>query len=135
VSHRAEDSQESVDDPVLKNGITVSVRFVPHGLILLLSADLTYGQPLGVVGLGGGEEGVKRVEGRDDESSNIDEKLASDVEEDQGEVEDTKTKDDVDLGDAGLLLKLVELGVLGKLSGEVIVSTAISCSSTSAVST
>jgi hypothetical protein len=113
----------------------VSVRFVPHGLILLLSADLTYGQPLGVVGLGGGEEGVKRVEGRDDESSNIDEKLASDVEEDQGEVEDTKTKDDVDLGDAGLLLKLVELGVLGKLSGEVIVSTAISCSSTSAVST
>jgi len=70
---------------------------------------------LGVVGLGGGEEGVKRVEGRDDESSNIDEKLASDVEEDQGEVEDTKTKDDVDLGDAGLLLKLVELGVLGKL--------------------
>jgi hypothetical protein len=90
---------------------------------------------LGVVGLGGGEEGVKRVEGRDDESSNIDEKLASDVEEDQGEVEDTKTKDDVDLGDAGLLLKLVELGVLGKLSGEVIVSTAISCSSTSAIST
>ena len=100
-----------------------------------LYEEITYGQPLSVVSLGGGEEGIKRVEGRDDESSNVDKELASNVEEDQGEVEHTETKDDVDLGNAGLLLKLVELGVLGKLSGEVIVSTAISCSSTSAIST
>jgi len=89
VDSRLKDSQEGVDNPV--------------------------GQPLSVVSLGSGEEGIKRVEGRDDESSNVDKELASNVEEDQGEVEDTETKDDVDLGNAGLLLKLVELRVLGEL--------------------
>jgi hypothetical protein len=72
---------------------------------------------LSVVGLGGGEQSVERVEGRDDESSNVDEEFTSDVEEDEGEVEDSETEDDVDLGDAGLLLKLVELRVLGELPG------------------
>jgi hypothetical protein len=83
------DSQESIDDPV--------------------------GEPLGVVDLAGAEQGVERVVAGDDESSNVDEELASNVEEDEEEVEADEAEDGVDLGNGGLLLKVVEGGVLGQL--------------------
>lgn len=75
----------------------------------------TYGQPLGVIALAGSEEGLEGVVGRDDETSGVDEELAGDVEKDQEEVEGTETENNVDLGDVGLLLKLLELRVLGQL--------------------
>jgi len=44
------------------------------------------GQPLGVIGLLGGEKSLKRVVGRDKKASEVDEKLTSQVKEDQSEV-------------------------------------------------
>lgn len=75
----------------------------------------THGQPLGVIGLAGAEEGLERVVGRDDEAGGVDEELSSNVEEDQEEVQGTEAEDDVDLGHIGLLLKLLQLRVLGQL--------------------
>ena len=75
----------------------------------------THGQPLGVIGLAGGEEGLEGVVGGDDEAGGVDEELSGDVEEDQEEVKGTEAKDDVDLGHIGLLLKLLQLRVLGQL--------------------
>lgn len=73
------------------------------------------GTHLGVIDLAGGEQSVQRVVRRDDKSSNVNKELASNVEKDQEEVETSKTKDGVDLGNGGLLLEVVEGGVLGKL--------------------
>ena len=70
---------------------------------------------MGVIGLGLGEQSLERVVTRDDEASKVDEELASDVEENEEEVEGTETEDDVDLGDGALLLKVVESRVLGQL--------------------
>jgi hypothetical protein len=70
---------------------------------------------VGVIGLSLGEQSLERVVTRDDEASKVDEELASDVEEDEEEVEGTETEDDVDLGDGALLLKVVESRVLGQL--------------------
>lgn len=70
---------------------------------------------MGVIGLGLGEQSLERVVTRDDEASKVDKELASDVEEDEEEVEGTETEDDVDLGDGALLLKVVEGRVLGQL--------------------
>jgi hypothetical protein len=75
----------------------------------------THGQPLGVIGLASAEEGLKGVVGRDDEAGGVDEELSSNVEEDQEEVQGTEAEDDVDLGHIGLLLKLLQLRVLGQL--------------------
>ena len=75
----------------------------------------THGQPLGVIALAGGEEGLEGVVGGDDEAGGVDEELSSNVEEDQEEVEGTEAKDDVDLGHIGLLLELLQLRVLGQL--------------------
>jgi hypothetical protein len=70
---------------------------------------------LSVIDLAGGEQSVQRVVAGDDESSNVDKELASNVEEDEEEVEAGKTEDSVGLGDGGLLLEVVEGGVLGEL--------------------
>jgi len=70
---------------------------------------------LGVINLAGAEQGVQRVVARNNKSSDVDEKLAGNVEEDQEEVEASKTENGVDLGDGGLLLEVVEGGVLAKL--------------------
>lgn len=75
----------------------------------------THGQPLGVIGLAGAEEGLERVVGRDDEAGGVDEELSSNVEEDQEEVQGTEAEDDIDLGHIGPLLKLLQLRVLGQL--------------------
>lgn len=71
---------------------------------------------MSVISLAGGEQGLERVVAGDDEASKVGEELASNVEEDGEEVESTKAKDGVDLGDGGRLLKVVEEGVLGKLA-------------------
>jgi hypothetical protein len=75
----------------------------------------TYGQPLGVITLLRSEESLEGVVGRDDEAGGVDEELSSDVEEDKEEVEGAETENNVDLGNVGLLLKLLQLGVLGQL--------------------
>lgn len=81
----------------------------------MLSQGFAYSQPLGVVGRGRGEESVERVVARDDEAGNVGEELATNVEDDEEEVEGGKAKSSVGLGEASLLLKVVENGVLGKL--------------------
>lgn len=80
----------------------------------------TYSQPLGVIDLAGAEESLERVVTGNDETSNVDEELSGDVEEDQEEVETGETKDHVDLGDRRLLLKVVECGVLGQLEHDIV---------------
>ena len=70
---------------------------------------------MGVIGLGLGEESLERVVAGDEEASKVDEELASNVEEDEEEVEGTETEDDVDLRDGALLLEVVEGRVLGQL--------------------
>jgi hypothetical protein len=70
---------------------------------------------LSVIDLAGGEQSVQGVVAGDDESSNVDKELASNVEEDEEEVEAGETEDSVGLGDGGLLLEVVEGGVLGEL--------------------
>lgn len=70
---------------------------------------------MSVVGLAGGEEGLKRVIAGDDETGKVGEELSSNVEEDGKEVESCDTQDNVDLGDGGLRLKVVEQVVLGEL--------------------
>jgi hypothetical protein len=80
----------------------------------------TYCQPLRVVNLARAEQSVQRVVAGDDEAGNVDEELSSDVEEDEEEVEAGETEDYVDLGDGGLLLKVVEGGVLGQLEHDIV---------------
>jgi hypothetical protein len=75
----------------------------------------TYGQPLGVITLLRSEESLEGVVGRDDEAGGVDKELSSNVEEDKEEVEGAEAENDVDLGDVGLLLKLLQLRVLGQL--------------------
>jgi len=70
---------------------------------------------VGVIGLARGEESLERVVAGNEEASKVDEELASNVEENEEEVEGTETEDDVDLGDGALLLKVVESRVLGQL--------------------
>jgi hypothetical protein len=70
---------------------------------------------LGVINLAGAEQGVQRVVAGDDEASNVDKKLASNVKEDEEEVQASETQDGVGLGDGCLLLEVVEGGVLAKL--------------------
>jgi hypothetical protein len=67
---------------------------------------------LGVIGLADAKEGLERVIGRNDETSRVDEELASNVEEDEEEVEGSQAQDDVDLGYRRLLLEVGEGRVL-----------------------
>lgn len=76
---------------------------------------VTHGQPLGIVLLGLGEQGAQRVVGRNHETSKVCEKLATNVEDDQEEVESGNTDDGIGLGNTNLLLEVVKGGVFGKL--------------------
>lgn len=71
---------------------------------------------LGVIGGTLGEQGLERVVTRQEETSQVDEELASNVKEDQEKVDSHKAQDGVNLGDGGLTLQVVENGVLGQLS-------------------
>lgn len=70
---------------------------------------------LRVINLAGTEERIERVIPRQYETSKVDEKLAGDVKENQEEVQAEESKDDVDLGDRGLLLEIVESWIFGEL--------------------
>lgn len=74
--------------------------------------DDPVGQPLGVIGLGSREQGLEGVVGGDDETGSVDKKLASNVEEDEEEVQGTKTEDHVDLRNRGLLLEVLKCWIL-----------------------
>lgn len=52
------------------------------------------------------------------ETGKVDEELASNVKEDQEEVDSDKAEDDIDLGDIGLTLKVGKDGVLGELQND-----------------
>lgn len=90
-------SQESIDNPVC--------------------------QPLSIIGLVDAEEGLEGVVAWDDESSNVGEELTANVEKDQEEVGGSETEEGIDLGDGGLLLQVVQDGILGKLYFRYVVST------------
>lgn len=78
-------------------------------------AASTYRKPLGIIGLAAAEECFEGVVGRDSETGGVDQELAGDVKEDEEEVEGADAENDIDLGDGGGLLELVELRVLGEL--------------------
>jgi hypothetical protein len=80
-----------------------------------LEGGATYCQPLSVVDLACGEQRVQRVVTGNDKSGNVDKELARDVEEDKEEVKASETENSVDFRDRGLLLKVVEGGVLRQL--------------------
>lgn len=79
------------------------------------SVDNPVRQPLSVIGGTGSEESLKRVVTGNQETGKVDEELASDVEENQEEVDANQTQDRIDLGDVGLALQVVKNGVLREL--------------------
>lgn len=78
---------------------------------------------LSVIGGTGSEESLKRVVTGNQETGKVDEELASDVEENQEEVDANQTQDRIDLGDVGLALQVVKNGVLRELYRLPMVST------------
>jgi hypothetical protein len=67
---------------------------------------------LSIVSLAGAEQSFQRVISRNDEAGEVDEELASDVEEDEEEVQGEKAEDDIDFGNRRLALEVVEGRVL-----------------------
>ena len=64
----------------------------------------------------GAEQSFQGVVARNKEACEIGEEGASDVEEDEEEVDSEEAEEGVDLGNGGLLLEIVEDRVLGELS-------------------
>ncbi len=75
----------------------------------------TYSQPLSIVSGAGSEQGIQRVVAGNDEASQIGEELATEVEDNEEEVEGAQADNSIRLGDTSLLLKIVQGGVLGEL--------------------
>ena len=71
-----------------------------------------------VIDLAGAEQGSERVVSGNGEASNVHEESASNVEEDEEEVQAGKTEDSVDLGHRCLLLEIVEGGVFRQLRAQ-----------------
>jgi hypothetical protein len=82
----------------------------------------TYSKPLGIVDRAGGEEGVQRIVCRNGEANGIDEEFGGNVEEDEEEVQGAESENNIDLGNGGLLLKVIEDLVLAELRKETHVS-------------
>jgi len=80
--------------------------------------DHPVGQPLGIIGLGRGEKGLQRIVPRNDEASDIGEKLTSQVENDKEEVQRGKADNRIGFGNRSLLLKVIERRIFGELSVE-----------------
>lgn len=70
---------------------------------------------MSIVNLACAEQGIQRVVPWDDESGDVDEELASNVEEYEEEVDSSESQKGVHFGDGSLFLQVVECGVLGKL--------------------
>ena len=100
--------EERIDDPVLLS--ILSVLEICRSKVLK-----SYREPLGVIHLVRAEQSVQRVVARDDEAGEVDKEFSSNIEEDQEEVETGQGEEDVDLGDAGLLLEVVEHFISGEL--------------------
>jgi len=69
---------------------------------------------LSIINLASAEQCLEGVVSGDDETGEVNEELATDVEEDEEEVETDKAEEDVDLGDIGLLFEVVEHGILAQ---------------------
>lgn len=74
-----------------------------------------YSQPLGIVILIGSKQGMQRVVARDNESGNVGQKLTTEVQDDEEEVERADADDGVCLGDTSLLFKPIQSWILGQL--------------------
>ena len=81
----------------------------------LYGSGSTYRQPLCVINLVCTEQCLKGVISRQYEAGEVDKEFSSNVEEDEEEVEANKAEEDVNLGNIGLLLEVVEHGILAKL--------------------
>lgn len=68
---------------------------------------------LSIIDLASGKQSIKRVIPRDQEPGKVDEEFSSDIEEDQEKINSDKAEKGIDLGDRGLLLQVVESGILG----------------------
>lgn len=68
-----------------------------------------------IINLARAEQRVQRVITWDQKSGEVDKEFASDVEEDEEEVETKQAEENIDLGNVGLFFKVVENGILGKL--------------------
>lgn len=73
---------------------------------------------LSVIDLACAEQSIQRVIPWDDKPSNVDEELASNVEEYEEEVDRSQPQKGVHFGDSCLFLKIVEGGILGKLQDD-----------------
>ena len=83
---------------------------------------LSHSQPLSVILARGGEQSVHGVVARDDEAGHVGEKLATEVEDDEEEVESGEADEGVGLGDTALLLEVAQGGVLAQLQDATAVS-------------
>lgn len=90
--------------------MTVSLYYHEDG-----AQGATHSQPLCIIRLARGEEGLERVVARDNETGEVGQELTTEVEDDQEEVEADQTEDGISLGDSRGLLEIDEEGVLGEL--------------------
>jgi len=89
IDQALKDGEEGIDDPVC--------------------------QPLSVIDLASTEECIQRIVSWDYETGKVDQKFASNVKEDEEEVESDESEEGIDFGDTGLFLEVVEDGVFRKL--------------------
>lgn len=75
----------------------------------------TYGKPLRIIGRRRREQGAERVVARNDKARQVGQELATEVEDDEEEVERDEADNSIRLRDRRLLLEVVEGGVLGQL--------------------
>jgi hypothetical protein len=74
----------------------------------MISREVSYRQPLGVIDGAAGEQRVEGVVGRNDKANRVHKKLSSDVEEDQEEVQGAESEHDIDFGYIGIGLEVIE---------------------------
>ena len=83
---------------------------------------VSHSQPLSVILARGGEQSVHGVVAWDDKAGHVGEKLATEVEDDEEEVESGEADEGVGLGDTALLLEVAQGGVLAQLQDATAVS-------------
>ena len=79
------------------------------------SSRVTQGSYLSIIGLTSAEERFHGIVTGNDESRNIDEEFASNIEEDKKEVDADQSEESIDFWNRGLLLEVVEHRILRKL--------------------
>ena len=70
---------------------------------------------MSIICLAGTEQGVQRIVAGNDKARKVHEELASNVEEDEEEVEGQEAEENVDFGNAGLLFEVLGRRILAKL--------------------